>query len=108
MTYRPIFGETFERNIKRLKKRYPHVKDEVREAIDFILKNPTLAPVIPNDFGMRKLRLPNRDARRGKSGGYRLIYYVEAQHIYLLLLYSKSDQADTSRRELQQLLREIS
>ena len=56
-----------------------------------------------------KVRLPNRAARRGKSGGFRVIYYVQmADSVTLLTIYSKSDQADISARDIQRLVRELS
>ena len=42
-----------------------------------------------------KVRLPNRSARRGKSGGFRAIYQERAGRLVLLLLiYSKTERAD--------------
>ena len=42
-----------------------------------------------------KVRLPNRSARRGKSGGFRVIYQEKSGRLVLLLLvYSKTDRAD--------------
>ena len=42
-----------------------------------------------------KVRLPNRSARRGKSGGFRAIYQERSGRLVLLLLiYSKTERAD--------------
>jgi len=42
-----------------------------------------------------KVRLPNRSARRGKSGGFRVIYQERSGRLILLLLiYSKTERAD--------------
>ena len=42
-----------------------------------------------------KVRLPNRSARRGKSGGFRVIYQEKSGRLVLLLLvYSKTERAD--------------
>ncbi|MCY3866465.1 MAG: hypothetical protein OXG68_13595 [Chloroflexi bacterium] len=42
-----------------------------------------------------KVRLPNRSARRGKSGGFRVIYQEKSGRLVLLLLvYSKTEYAD--------------
>jgi len=39
--------------------------------------------------------LPNRSARRGKSGGFRVIYQERSGRLVLLLLvYSKTERAD--------------
>jgi mRNA-degrading endonuclease RelE of RelBE toxin-antitoxin system len=51
------------------------------------------------------LRIANSDARRGKSGGYRTIYYLpSAERVVLLTIYSKSDQADISAKEIGRII----
>jgi len=59
---------------------------------------------------MRKLRVPNRDQKRGKRGGYRLIYCVKEPSvptIYLLLLYSKADKKDLTTHKVRELQTEL-
>jgi mRNA-degrading endonuclease RelE of RelBE toxin-antitoxin system len=107
MSYRIVFATSFRRSVKRLEKRFGHVKDDVRVAIQQLLQDPRRGVVIPGGSGARKHRMLNTDLGKGKSGGYRLIYCVEDQPtptIYLLLLYAKSDRDDVTRRELEQLL----
>ena len=44
-----------------------------------------------------KVRLKNTDVQRGKSGGYRVIYYVKTrENIILATIYSKSDRSDVN------------
>jgi hypothetical protein len=64
-----------------------------------IATNPTAGAVIQGVSGARKLRFSM--AGRGKSGGGRAIYVlvVRADTAYLLLAYSKKDQADLSTRQ---------
>ena len=58
-------------------------------------------------YAVYKVRLPNRSARRGKSGGFRVIYYAQiADTVTLLAIYSKSEDVDISIKEIQQLARE--
>lgn len=107
MTYKVILSTTFKRSLRRLKRRYPHVQDDMSEAVTLLQKSPRLGVVIPNGHGVRKMRVRNRDARRGKSGGYRLIYYVvdePQEQLTLLFAYSKSDRSDVSQAELQTFL----
>ena len=111
MTYNVQLTASFKRAVKKLKRRYPHIQDDIRDGVELLLQIPRLGVVIPNSSGVRKMRLPNRDAKRGKSGGYRLLYYLEdeeAQAIYLLFVYSKSDHADVTQHELKQFFDEIS
>lgn len=52
-----------------------------------------------------KVRLANRDASRGKSGGYRVIYYLPTDDLTLLLtIYSKTDQSDIVADEIRRIL----
>ncbi len=110
MGYRIVLATSFKRCVKRLKRRFPHVSDDVRAAVQQLLENPRKGVVIPGGSGARKERVVNTNLDKGKSGGYRLIYWVEEQPaptIYLLLLYAKSDRDDVTRRELEQLLNEL-
>ena len=55
-------------------------------------------------FEVYKVRLPNRAARRGKSGGFRVIYYAQIDDVVTLLtIYSKTEVRDISLREIQAL-----
>lgn len=73
-------------------------------------QSPDLGVVVPGASGIRKLRIRNSDLSRGKNGGYRLLYAVDDTRsvVYLLLLYFKSDRADVTRSELQELLSDLS
>ena len=110
MSYKVVLPRSFRRSVKRLQKRFRHVKDDVSVAVRTLLQTPGLGVVIPGGSGVRKLRVRNTDLGKGKRGGYRLLYYVEDEPvptIYLLLLYAKSDREDVTRRELKQLLDEL-
>ena len=55
-----------------------------------------------------KVRLPNRSARRGKSGGFRVIYQERAGILVLLLLiYSKSERADIPDEAIRRVIAEF-
>lgn len=54
-----------------------------------------------------KLRVKNSDIQKGKSGGYRLIYYVKtATGIVLRTVYPKSEQADIDVTEIRDIIAE--
>ena len=60
---------------------------------------------IPTNTSVYKVRLPNSSINIGKSGGFRLLYYVAiADKIYFLTIYSKKDDnripTDTQIAEL--------
>ncbi len=64
--------------------------------IDTLARNPLAGDVMPGLGGVRKLRFAPKG--RGKSGAFRVIYYVlaENQPILALLIYGKNEQADLS------------
>lgn len=54
-----------------------------------------------------KARLGDATAGRGKSGGFRIIYYVDSPtKIILLSIYSKSGQTDIDNAEIRRILTE--
>lgn len=58
-----------------------------------------------------KVRLRNRSARRGKRGGFRVVYYEQvSDQVFLLLIYSKSEIDNIPsvdiRRTLEAVVRE--
>jgi hypothetical protein len=58
------------------------------------------------DAVVLKLRVKNSDIQKGKSGGYRLIYWTVIDEIVLLLdIYSKSDQSDLDFDEIRQMIK---
>lgn len=62
--------------------------------IEFLAEHPDAGDLIPGTGGLRKLRWAKTG--RGKSGGYRAIYYffTEDVPIYLLAIYAKNQQID--------------
>ena len=55
-----------------------------------------------------KVRLPNSSARKGKSGGFRVVYIIRIQaDLVLVTIYSKTEQADVSMQEIQEAFQEL-
>jgi mRNA-degrading endonuclease RelE of RelBE toxin-antitoxin system len=106
MPYDVFLPEFFKKIIKELKKKYPHVGEDLKTALRVLVNNPELGKTLRGFGDVKKLRVQNSDVERGKSGGYRLIYLVDdsGQRIIPLLLYSKSQKRDISKRELKTLL----
>jgi mRNA-degrading endonuclease RelE of RelBE toxin-antitoxin system len=56
-------------------------------------------------YTVYKVRVRNSDTRKGKSGGYRVIYYVRtADHIILIAVSSKTERTDITSDELRRLI----
>jgi mRNA-degrading endonuclease RelE of RelBE toxin-antitoxin system len=64
---------------------------------------------IPNlAHNVYKVRLPNRSAGKGKSGGFRVIYYVKTRdYIGMLSIYVKTEQTDIPLCQITTLIEEI-
>jgi len=99
---------TFERDLKRLSRRYARIRRDIEPIIDELQRG-----ALPGDrvqglnLVVYKVRAVNRDAKRGKSGGYRVIYYLPLGDVVVLLtIYSKSDQKDISAREIAKIIKE--
>jgi mRNA-degrading endonuclease RelE of RelBE toxin-antitoxin system len=54
-----------------------------------------------------KVRVRNSDIQKGKSAGYRMIYYLKTQDkIIMVTIYSKSDQGDVDANTVRRILSE--
>ena len=99
----------FRRRLKRLKRKYPAVTQVVSKLVTE-LENDQRPGNKLSGFGydLYKVRLPNPSAQRGKSGGFRVVYYVQFEDIvHLVTIYSKSDESDISVHAVQDVLSEI-
>jgi mRNA-degrading endonuclease RelE of RelBE toxin-antitoxin system len=86
----------FKRDLHDLAKRYRRVRSDLQPLIELLQEGE-----LPGDCiaGLRytvfKVRLKNSNVQRGKSGGYRVIYYLKQDDtIILVTIYSKSDLSD--------------
>lgn len=100
MSYKIIPTHRFERELKRLIKKFPSLKSEFVQLINTISDNPSAGIFIGNSC--YKIRLAIRSKGKGKNGGARVITYVylEAETIYLLTIYDKSEKVDLRPTEL--------
>jgi mRNA-degrading endonuclease RelE of RelBE toxin-antitoxin system len=107
MSYQVKTIEHFERESKRLKKKFGSLKNEIDALIDELEEDPFKGTALKNGF--YKIRLGIRSKRKGKRGGARVITYVKivAEVVYLVSIYDKSEQSDITDAELDTLLTEI-
>ena len=93
-----LFSEHFKRQLKKLKKKYPHVKDDLLNMIDsFNPKNE-----ISIGQSIYKIRIPSSDMQKGKSGGFRsyLYMYIKKNLLLPLCIYPKSETESITESEL--------
>ena len=94
---------------KRLSRQYRPIKQDVKPIIDDLANGDTPGDQISGiNYVLFKVRAKNSDAQRGKSGGYRVVYYLKSDtRCILVAIYSKSDQGDISGAELNALLSDV-
>ena len=98
----------FARELKRLSKRYPSLKQDYSDFLEELRKNPLMGTKLGKH--LHKVRFSIASKGKGKSGGARVISYnvlVETDGIDLTLvvIYDKSDQANITNKELKQLMK---
>jgi mRNA-degrading endonuclease RelE of RelBE toxin-antitoxin system len=55
-----------------------------------------------------KVRLKNSNIQKGKSAGYRVIYYVKTEtSVVLVTTYSKSDTSDIQNNTIKKIIKEF-
>jgi mRNA-degrading endonuclease RelE of RelBE toxin-antitoxin system len=104
-----FFSEHFKKQLKKLKKKYPQVKDDLLGVVDFFdPKNE-----ISIGQSIYKIRIPSSDMQKGKSGGFRsyLYLYLKKSLLLPLCIYPKSETESITETELKyhfdQTIREV-
>jgi len=94
----------FDREMKRLVKKYASRKNEYKELIDELEKNPEIGISLGNN--LYKIRLAIASKGKGKRGGARIITYLKTKegNIYLLTIYDKGEKDTISDYEIQMIL----
>jgi len=98
----------FKRQLKRLNKKYPSLKEDYRLFLDSLIDNPFQGDDLGE--GVRKIRMIIRSKGKGKSGGARVITLNvqtcdENVNVTLLTIYDKSEIANVSDAYIQSLLK---
>lgn len=107
MNYNVYTIAYFDKQLKRLVKKYPSLKQELAELIGTLTNHPDTGTSLGNDC--YKIRLAIASKGKGKSGGARVITYITIndEAVFLLSIYDKSEQTDISDKELLRLLESI-
>ena len=75
---------------------------ELKQLQNELLEDPNKGDLITGSGGLRKIRLASKN--KGKSGGFRVIYYRSTREIiFLLLAYSKNKQDNLTKSEIKTL-----
>lgn len=106
MSYSVETISSFDRELKRLSKKYASLKSEVYELGELLQSNPFQGEPLGRDC--YKIRIAIASKGEGKSGGGRIISCVKvtAERVILLSIYDKSEQEDIEDALLKQLLKD--
>jgi mRNA-degrading endonuclease RelE of RelBE toxin-antitoxin system len=101
-------SDKFRKDIKKLRKRHDSIEKDIQPLIEQLEAGETPGDrIAENKYPVYKVRIPNSDTRKGKSGGYRVIYYtITPESILLTTIYSKSDRGTISNKEVEDLIGE--
>ena len=104
MSFNVIPTDKFKKEAKRLIRKYPSLKEELRELSHILSQNPTTGKSLGNQ--VYKIRLAIKSKGKGKSGGGRVITYLltENKEVYLLLIYDKSEFENVDEKTFQLLI----
>ena len=110
MNYRIIPSISFLKEAKRLAKKYPSFKNDLETLQEELTINPNSGVEI--GVGLRKVRMVIGSKGKGKSHGARVITYtvilsVDEGEINLLTIYDKAERESISRKEIEEILREL-
>ena len=104
MSYKVKSIDIFEKQAKRLIKKYPSLKNELLQLIDNLEKDPQQGTSIGKSC--YKVRIAITSKGKGKSGGARVItnFFINEKTVYLLSIYDKAEQENLTNKELKELL----
>ena len=105
MSYEIQILDTAKKDIKKLIKKYPKIKYDLLELVDKIEINPFVGIHLGKNF--YKIRMKNSSISKGKSGGFRVIYFlIVDEKILILKIYSKNEIENLSNEYIFSLLRD--
>ena len=104
MPYKVITIPHFDREMKRLAKKYTSLKSEYEALIEELEENPEKG--VPLGGNLYKIRLAITSKGKGKSGGARVITYLKTAqgYVYLLSIYDKGEKDTISSKEITDIL----
>lgn len=105
MSYKVLFTPEFEKELKRLASKYP----SIRYDFSIFLQELSIHPMQGTSLGNHcyKIRFAIRSKGKGKSGGARVISFVQVvnETVVLITIYDKSEKETISNDEIKERLR---
>lgn len=93
----------FDKQAKRLAKKYPSLKSDLTQLVELLTSEPEQGKALGNNF--YKIRLAITSKGKGKSGGARVITYLKITDttVFLTSIYDKSEKSTITDKELEQI-----
>jgi mRNA-degrading endonuclease RelE of RelBE toxin-antitoxin system len=107
MSYNVLTIPPFDKQLKRLAKKYPSLKDEFAELLESLEQDPEQGAHLGNNC--YKIRISIASKGKGKSGGGRVItnFVIEQETVFLISIYDKSEKENLTDKELSELLKYV-
>lgn len=107
MNFEIVIARQFEKKFKRLAKKYKSLPEDLDSLLNVLESNPRTGDEIIKDCF--KIRLAISSKGKGKSGGARVITFVQIldKTIFLLDIYDKSEQENISNKELKAIIESV-
>jgi hypothetical protein len=105
MSYSVKSIDVFEKQAKRLIKKYVSLKKELLQLIQELKVNPGRGTAIGKSC--YKIRISIASKGKGKSGGARIItnFVIAEETVFLISIYDKSEKENLTDKELDELLK---
>lgn len=107
MSYKIFSIPPFDKQLKRLSKKYPSLKSDFAALVDDLANKPRQGT--PLGKSCFKIRMSISSKGKGKSGGARIItnIVVTQNTVFLLAIYDKSNKETITDMELKELLKSV-
>ena len=105
MSYNILTIPPFDKQLKRLAKKYQSLKKDFAELLEELEEHPESGTPLGNNC--YKIRMSIHSKGKGKSGGARVItnFIVSEKTVYLISIYDKSEKESLTDGELKELLK---
>lgn len=107
MNYKFYTTWSFDKDTKKLAKKYKSLKKDITQLIEELKATPQLG--IELGGGLRKVRMRISDKHKGKSGGahiitFTLIVAMDETRLHLVCIYDKSERENMTLDEIREVL----
>jgi mRNA-degrading endonuclease RelE of RelBE toxin-antitoxin system len=107
---RVLFTAEFKRKAKPLSKKYHTLKDNIDNLGLRLVENPFSGESYGSN--LYKIRLADESKGKGKSGGFRVMYYLAIQNkdtidILLITIFDKAEADTIKKKDAESLLQKV-